>query len=113
MRRECKQRRHRPSREHHAECAARERQQHALSQQLTNETSAARTEGGTDRNLPFSPRGACEQKVRNVCAGDQKYEHDRSSKNLERPSHVSYEQLLQGQHARHELFTGPVGKVAR
>ena len=71
-RREGDQTVHRPTRDQQAQSATRQEQQHALDEHLLNQPASARPECRADQALSRARHAARQQKVRHVCAGNQK-----------------------------------------
>ena len=86
------------AREDETERAAEQRQQDALGHELAEQPSAAGAERGADRELPASRLGAGDQQVREVGAGDQEHERDRSLEDPDRPPGAADNLLLQRLH---------------
>ena len=83
-RRHVQQRTDRPGRQREPERPSQNGQQEALGQELLDEPAAAGPERRTDRELPLPRRGACEQQVCDVGAGQEEDEADRAE---EHPEH--------------------------
>ena len=78
-----------------AEHAAGQRQHHALGQQLPNDAAAAGADRRADRDLALAARGAHEQQVRDVGAGDQQHKADRAQQDEQRRPDVADDLVLQ------------------
>jgi len=77
-----------PEREQRAERAARERDQHALREQLLNQAAARRSERQAQRDLAAARGRAREQQVRDVRAGDQQHQRERGHHDRAGAEHV-------------------------
>ena len=64
-----------PKRQHDSTGATRGRQQQAFHEQLANQASAAGTERRAHRDFLFTRRGASQQQICHVDAGDQQHQH--------------------------------------
>ena len=71
--------------------AAGEAQEHALGQELADEPPAAGPQRGADRDLARARRGAGEQQVGDVGAGDEQHEADRAQQEEESRADVAHQ----------------------
>jgi hypothetical protein len=72
----------RPCRDQYSDGATAQSQQHAFRQQMADQPTAARAERHTDRKLFTTRRGAAEQQVGDVRAGDQQNQSDHAHQEI-------------------------------
>ncbi len=71
------------------ENAAGDREQHAFSEQLAHDARAAGSQCGADRELAFASRGAHQQQVGDIGAGDQQHQSYRAQHDQQRIARVA------------------------
>ncbi len=96
--------------DHEPEHATHRREHDALRQQLADDSATARTDGGTNRELPLADGRANQQQVRDVRARDQQNEAHSGQQHPQRRSDVSDDDLLHRLDAEPTLATECVGK---
>ena len=74
-----------PARHEQAERAPEQRQEQALREQLPHQAATAGAEGEADRDLPLPARGAGQEQVADVGAGDQQHQADDRHQDRQRP----------------------------
>ncbi len=85
----------RPGGEDEADTRAREPQHERLGQQLPEEPGARGAEGGAQRELLLARRGAREEQVGHVGAGDEEHEADGTQEDEQGPSHVADHEIVE------------------
>ena len=94
---------HRQHRDEHGQCRARHREQQALDDQLPDDANTRRTDDDTNGNFALARRGAREQQVRDVGAGDEQEERGARGEHEERCSTIADECRLQRPHEERRL----------
>ena len=89
---------HAERRQGQADDAAQAREQQALDQQLTHDLEPRRAEREADGDLRLPRRGARQQHVRDVGAGDQQHEADRDEQHRQAEPRVADDALLERHH---------------
>ncbi len=84
-----------PDRDEHAGRAAEHAEEHAFGHELANQTPPARAQRGTHGNFPLAGGGARQQEVRNVHAGNEEDEADRTEEQREESPHLLNDPFVQ------------------
>src|SRR5690242_21775263 len=87
-----------------AQGASRERDQHALRQELLEKPPARCPHGNANGNLAASQAAAGEKQIRNICASNQQHKPDSAEKDQQEWTNVSANHLLVGQETDSEFL---------
>src|SRR5579859_635808 len=95
-----------------AQGASRERDEHALREQLLEKPPARGSHGDADSNFAASQAAASEKQIRNICTSNQQHEPDGAEKDQQEWTNVSANHLLVRQETDPEFLADDSGEFA-